>query len=114
MGGGFSLGPNTPDASFHPMSNGPGPDAVRYPITDEIDLHTFQPAEVPDLLEAYFAECIRCGFREVRVIHGKGTGALREKVHSCLRRSPLVVSFRLADGTAGGWGATRVTLQSPR
>lgn len=114
MGGGFFLGQGTPGASFHPMRDGPDPDAVRYPITDEIDLHTFRPAEVPDLLETYFAECVRRGLREVRVIHGKGTGALREKVHACLRRSPHVAMFRPADETGGGWGATRVVLQSPR
>jgi DNA-nicking Smr family endonuclease len=88
-------------------------DAVPYPITDELDLHTFRPAEVPELLEDYFAECLKRGLREVRVVHGKGTGALREKVHACLRRSPRVASFRTADDTAGGWGATRVTLQNP-
>ena len=96
------------------VSDTPNPDATPYPITDEIDLHTFRPDEVPDLLESYFAECVRRGFRQVRVVHGKGTGALREKVHASLRRSPLVASFHLADESGGGWGATRVTLQSPR
>lgn len=95
------------------MNDGPESDAVPYPITDELDLHTFRPAEVPVLLEDYFAECLERGRREVRVIHGKGTGALREKVHACLRRSPRVASFRLADETAGSWGATRVSLQNP-
>jgi DNA-nicking Smr family endonuclease len=94
------------------VNTGPD-DVVEHPISDEIDLHTFRPAEVPELLESYFTECQRRGLRQVRVIHGKGTGALREKVHACLRRSPRVASFHLADESGGGWGATRVTLQSP-
>lgn len=84
---------------------------VRIPITGELDLHTFRPAEVASLLESYFAECARAGIREVRVIHGKGTGTLRETVHACLRRLPQVSGFRLGDETSGGWGATLVTLK---
>jgi dsDNA-specific endonuclease/ATPase MutS2 len=49
----------------------------------------------------------------VRIIHGKGTGALRETVHARLRRLPLVESFRLGDETSGGWGATLVRLRPP-
>lgn len=84
---------------------------VRIPITGELDLHTFRPAEVASLLESYFAECTRAGLREVRVVHGKGTGTLRETVHACLRRMPQVASFRLGDETSGSWGATLVTLR---
>jgi DNA-nicking Smr family endonuclease len=47
----------------------------------------------------------------VRVIHGKGTGALRERVHAWLRGSPLVESFAACDESSGGWGATRVRLR---
>lgn len=86
-------------------------EAVRIPITGELDLHTFRPADVASLLEAYFAECARAGIREVRVVHGKGTGALRETVHACLRRMPHVASYRLGDETSGSWGATLVTLR---
>jgi DNA-nicking Smr family endonuclease len=85
---------------------------VRIPITGELDLHTFRPAEVASLLESYFAECQRAGLREVRVIHGKGTGTLRSTVHSCLQRRPEVASFRLGDERSGGWGATLVTLRA--
>lgn len=87
------------------------PEPVRIPITGELDLHTFRPAEVASLLEDYFAECARRGLREVRVIHGKGTGTLRATVHTCLRRLPAVESFRSGDETSGGWGATIVTLR---
>jgi DNA-nicking Smr family endonuclease len=89
------------------------PDPVPLPIEGELDLHTFRPAEVSSLLADYLAECRRRGLLEVRVVHGKGTGALREHVHSCLRRLPEVASFTLADATSGGWGATWVRLKPP-
>lgn len=84
---------------------------VRIPITGELDLHTFRPAEIESLLESYFNECHHRAIREVRVIHGKGTGALRETVHACLRRRTDVAGFRLGDEHTGGWGATLVTLR---
>ena len=87
---------------------------VPLPITGELDLHTFRPAEVGDLLGDYLAACAARGIRTVRIIHGKGTGALRERVHAWLRRSPLVESFALCDEAAGGWGATRATLATGR
>ncbi|MGA1795057.1 MAG: Smr/MutS family protein [bacterium] len=83
----------------------------RMPITDSLDLHTFRPHEVKDLVEDYLNESVRRGFHEVRIIHGKGTGVLREVVHGALKRSPLVRSFRLAPPEAGSWGATIVTLR---
>ncbi|MGA1845365.1 MAG: Smr/MutS family protein [bacterium] len=83
----------------------------RMPITDSLDLHTFRPHEVKDLVEDYLNECVRMGFHEVRIIHGKGTGVLREVVHGTLKRSPHVRSFRLAPPEAGSWGATIVTLR---
>ena len=84
---------------------------VAIPITGELDLHTFAPAETGDLLENYFAECRRRGLQRVRVIHGKGTGTLRATVQACLRRSPAVLAFRTGDEASGGWGATLVTLK---
>ena len=87
------------------------PPPVRIPITGELDLHTFRPAEVADLLEEYLHECQRLGLTEVRIIHGKGTGTLRETVRARLRRSPRVQSFRQGDETNGGWGATVVRLK---
>ena len=85
-------------------------DPVAIPITGELDLHTFRPGEVTHLLDDYFTECLARGIHRVRVVHGKGTGALRETVHAHLRRAPGVTSFVLGDETSGGWGATMVTL----
>jgi len=85
-------------------------DPVEVPITSELDLHTFRPKDIGDLLPEYFRECRERGIFEVRVIHGKGTGALREGVHSLLLKLPEVKSFRLGDESSGGWGATLVSL----
>ncbi len=87
-----------------------GDSPVPLPITGELDLHTFRPAEVGDLLGDYLAACAARGIRSVRIVHGKGTGALRERVHAWLRRSPLVAAFALCEAGDGGWGATRATL----
>lgn len=83
---------------------------IEFPISDELDLHTFRPKEVKELLPDYFELCLEKGITRVRVIHGKGTGALRELVHAQLRKITCVKSFELCDQTGGGWGATRVEL----
>lgn len=97
--------------------DGPGvrddPGAIDIPIEGTLDLHTFRPDEVDDLIPDYLAACRERGVLEVRIIHGKGTGTLRETVHSLLRRTPAVTGFRLAQGDEGGWGATVVTLAPP-
>ncbi len=85
--------------------------AVRLPIEDSLDLHTFTPRDVPDLVREYIDECARSGFREVRVIHGRGTGTQRSVVRSVLRSHPLVEAFADAPPDRGGWGATVVQLR---
>lgn len=86
-------------------------DPLPLPITGELDLHTFRPQDIGVLIPAYLTACQERGIGRVRLVHGKGTGTLRETVHALLRRSPLVQSFSLADETAGGWGATWATLK---
>jgi len=81
------------------------------PVDGILDLHTFSPREVKDLVPEYLAQCRQRGLLEVRIIHGKGVGALRCQVHAIVGRLPEVDSFRLADESAGGWGATLVTLR---
>lgn len=83
------------------------------PIDGVLDLHAFRPAEVKDLVADYLSECRERGILEVRIIHGKGTGALRRTVHAVLARTPGVSSFRLANDGVSGWGATVVTLVAP-
>ena len=86
---------------------------VRIPITGELDLHTFLPREAGRVVDAYIEACLERGIGVVRIIHGKGTGTLRETVHAHLRRHSLVESFCLGDETSGGWGATLARLRLP-
>ena len=81
-------------------------------ISDVLDLHTFRPVEVADLLPEYFRTCLQKGILRVRVIHGKGTGTLKRRVRSILEHDPRVASFEDAPPGAGGWGATLVVLKS--
>jgi dsDNA-specific endonuclease/ATPase MutS2 len=87
-------------------------DFIDQPIDGVLDLHTFQPADVKDLVPEYLSECRKRGILQVRIIHGKGTGALRDTVRSVLGKLPYVESFRTAEEMAGGWGATIVVLRN--
>ncbi len=93
------------------MTPDSGPEVVSIPIEDWIDLHTFSPKEIPSLLQEYLLECQKRGFKQVRIIHGKGKGVQMRIVHSFLRKSPMVESFKLAGPEGGGWGATIVYLR---
>lgn len=84
---------------------------VSVPITGELDLHTFRPSDLGELIPAYLAECAARKIRRVRIVHGKGTGTLRTTVHALLKRLPEVQSFQLADESSGSWGATLVVLR---
>ena len=98
-------------------SNTPMPEDIpnqapqEWPITGTLDLHLFKPKEVGDLVPEYLEECRKRGILRVRIVHGKGTGQLRERVHAVLRRIPEVASFGLAPEAMGGWGATVVELK---
>jgi hypothetical protein len=78
-----------------------------------LDLHTFKPSDVDDLISEYVATSAARGLRFIRVVHGKGTGRLKRHVERALAREPLVERFVQADESAGGWGATLVTLRAP-
>ena len=84
---------------------------VRIPIEDYLDLHLFQPRDIPDLLEDYLAECLKAGLYSVRIIHGKGKGVQKRRVQELLRNNPLVSSLKDAPPEAGGWGATLVEIK---
>lgn len=84
---------------------------VEIPIDGVLDLHTFQPREVKDLIPDYLHLCHEKGIGQIRIIHGKGTGQLRRTVHAILGRSDIVDSFHLAGEDSGNWGATIVQLK---
>jgi DNA-nicking Smr family endonuclease len=89
------------------------PDAVAIPIDGILDLHAFNPRDVKSLVPEYIRVCREQGILQIRIIHGKGTGALQRTVHAILARLPEVASFRLAHEDRSGWGATLVDL-APR
>lgn len=88
------------------------PEPVELPIDGTLDLHAFHPRDVKDLVEEYVRVCRERGILSLRIIHGKGIGALRETVHAVLKTLPAVRGFHLA-GDASGWGATVVELKPP-
>ena len=87
------------------------PEAVEVPIDGTLDLHTFQPRELKTLLPDYFQACRDRSIYNVRVVHGKGTGALRRSVHALLDRMEGIESYRLGGMGEGSWGATLVVLK---
>jgi DNA-nicking Smr family endonuclease len=88
------------------------PDAVvELPITDVLDLHSFRPAEVADVVREYLDAAWAQGLRELRIIHGRGIGVQRQTVRTLLGREPRVTAFGDAPAEAGGWGATWVRLR---
>jgi DNA-nicking Smr family endonuclease len=89
----------------------PFQEPVPLPLDGTLDLHTFRPEEVGELVPEWLQACHAAGLRDLRVVHGKGTGALKRTVEAILARHPLVASFRTAPEERGGWGATLVTLR---
>ncbi len=81
------------------------------PIDGVLDLHTFKPTDLGDLVPDYLTACHQAGILEVRIIHGKGIGNLQRAVHAILSRHPLVERFATASAAYGGTGATIVTLK---
>ena len=84
---------------------------IPVPIDGVLDLHTFRPPDVKEVVLAYLEACHELGLHEVRIVHGKGIGQLRQMVHAILAKHPDVVSFSLAGEAYGGAGATFVHLR---
>lgn len=89
----------------------PFDEPVVLPLQDSIDLHAFQPKDIPSVVAEYLEQCIEAGLSEVRIIHGRGVGIQRNIVRSLLEKHSGVELFQDAAPEAGGWGATRVVLK---
>lgn len=89
----------------------PDDDVPIVEIEDAIDLHGFQPRDIPSVVQSYLEAAWAKGFTEVRLIHGRGKGVQRARVQQLLRSSPYVADFADAPPTRGGWGATLVWLR---
>jgi DNA-nicking Smr family endonuclease len=87
--------------------------AVPVPITDSFDLHSFLPRDVASVVGDYLAEAKTMGFREVRLIHGKGIGARRAEVRRLLAKREDVADYFDAPPERGGSGATVVVFRPP-
>ena len=87
-------------------------EVVEVEITDTLDLHSFPPREVAEVLESYLEAAVEKGLLRLRIIHGKGIGVQRRTVRALLERHPSVLSFSVAPPDAGSWGATTVILKS--
>lgn len=87
-------------------------EAVELPITDVLDLHSFRPSEVADVVRDYLDAAYEKGFRDLRIIHGKGIGVQRQTVRTLLERDPRVEELGDAPLEAGSWGATWVRFRS--
>lgn len=83
---------------------------VELPIEDSIDLHSFQPGEIADLVKEYLYQAVLKGYREVRIIHGRGIGVQRRVVHSLLEKHPQVIAFY----DEADRGSTKVTLRASK
>jgi dsDNA-specific endonuclease/ATPase MutS2 len=94
-----------------PEDDCPFPDPVQIPISDAIDLHLFRASEIGEVVGAYLEAAVEAGFREVRLIHGRGKGVQRGRVQHLLSRSPYVERFADAPAESGGWGATLAWLR---
>lgn len=85
-------------------------EAVRLEITDSLDLHSFPPSEIKELVRDYLDLAHAQGIRRLRIIHGKGIGAQRRTVRALLARDPRVARVE-EPRDAAGWGATVVILR---
>lgn len=90
-----------------------GESVVTIPINGILDLHTFDPKQLKNLLDDYIEACLEKSILDIRIIHGKGTGTLKKKVWSILLNHPFVERFQQAPLDAGSWGATLARLKHP-
>ena len=84
---------------------------IHIPINGILDLHMFAPKDAASVVKEYIRSCRERKVYEIRIIHGKGKGVLRETVHALLKRHPDVMEYKLDSGPSS-WGATLVFLRN--
>ncbi len=82
------------------------------PVAGEVHLRRLTVDEALLKLDKYLDDAFMVGLYQVRVVHGKGTGTLRQAVQEQLSRHSLVKSYRLGKYGEGGAGVTIVELTS--
>ncbi|MBI2328928.1 MAG: Smr/MutS family protein [Chloroflexi bacterium] len=80
------------------------------PVINEVHLRHLTVDEALLKLDKYLDDALMAGLYQVRVVHGKGTGTLRQVVRKQLAKHPLVKSYRPGDYGEGGGGVTMVEL----
>jgi DNA mismatch repair protein MutS2 len=78
----------------------------------EADIRGMRAEEVYAELDRYLNDAYLSNLPFVRIVHGKGTGVLRQVVRDILRSHPLIASFRLGEAGEGGDGVTVATLKN--
>ncbi len=81
-------------------------------ITPQLTLLGQRADEAIQNVEKYLDDAYAAGLSRARLVHGKGTGALRRAVQEYLQGHPLVDDYATADPEEGGAGATVVTLKA--
>jgi DNA-nicking Smr family endonuclease len=87
---------------------------VRVPVEGSLDLHAFSPRDVRSVVEEYLSEAHAAGFREVRLVHGRGRGVQRGLVQAVLDHHPLVEEFWDAADSHLGATVARLVPGAPR
>ena len=86
-------------------------EVTELPIDGTLDLHTFRPGEIKRLIPDYLEACAERRIYNVRIVHGKGTGALMDAIHEFLKTQTIVKTYHFADEDQGGAGITVVELR---
>jgi DNA-nicking Smr family endonuclease len=89
-------------------------ETVVVPITDEIDLHSFAPRDIPSVVDEYLEACRARGIFVVRLVHGRGKGVQRAVVRRLLASREDMLSFEDSPPAQGGWGGTIVRLRAQK
>ena len=80
-------------------------------VTDELNIHGMRVKEALELTGKYLDDAVLAGLPSVRILHGKGTGALRKAVHEALKEYPYVAKYQFASFDEGGEGVTVATFK---